>query len=84
VLDPPDVAEGRRVRVVQDRSLAGRAAARDERQMVATGAPDDPLDPLEALGQPPGLAAIGRDDEDLAALAVAVGQEREPAAVRRP
>src|SRR6476660_3368844 len=84
MLDPADVAQGWRVRGVQDRGLALRADAGDERQPVAAGAPGDALNALEAGGQLAGLATGGRDDVDLALLALTVGQEGQPAPVRRP
>ena len=85
VLDAADVAEGRRVRAVQDRGLVGRADARGEGDLAAVRAPGDAVHALQLAGEPPGLAASGRQDVDLArVVGVAVREEGEPAAVRRP
>ena len=67
---------------------SSRYAAR-EGDAARVGRPGDRLDGLLAVGQPPRLAAVGRQDVELSlrlllVLAVAVRDEGEPAPVGRP
>ena len=65
------------------------AHAAREGDPARVGRPGDRLDALLAVGQPPRLAAVGRQDVELSlrlllVLAVAVRDEGEPAPVGRP
>ena len=67
MLDPSDLAEGRRVRAVQDRRLIVRPDPRRRTPARSlSGLQATPSMPLEPAGELSGLAAIGRDHVELA------------------